>query len=77
MREELSKEEFEKRRRAERYQRNKKERIEKQLERYYRNKKEDEELIEEIYKDVYSQLPEPVDLDKYYTEKFKKDDTVS
>lgn len=71
----MSKEEFNKWRQKERYQRNKKRRIEKQLEQYYRNKKEGEAFLEEIYKNVYDTLPEPINRDKYYLEKFKEDDT--
>lgn len=32
-------------------------------------------MIEEIYNDVYDKLPEPIDLDKFYLEKFKNDNT--
>lgn len=72
---ELSKEEFNKRRVKEWYQWNKKLYSKKQLEKYYKNKAEEEAMIEEIYKEVYDILPEPVSLDKYYLEKFKEDDT--
>ena len=74
---EMSKEEFNKRRQRERYQRNKKKRIERQLDAYYRNKAEEDALIEEIYKDVYDALPEPINYDKYYTAKFRDDDVNS
>ena len=74
---EMSKEEFSKWRQKEWYQRNKKRRIERQLDSYYKNKAEEEALIEEIYKDVYSQIPEPINYDKYYTAKFRDDDINS
>lgn len=71
----MPKEEFNKWRVREWYQWNKKEQSKKQLEKYYKNKAEEEALIEEIYKEVYDALPEPITWDKYYLEKFKKDDT--
>lgn len=74
---EMSKEEFNKWRQREWYQRNKKKHIKKQLDVYYKNKAEEEVLIEEIYKDVYDVLPEPINYDKYYTAKFRNDDVNS
>ena len=71
---EMSKEEYEKWRRKEWGQRNKKHLAEKQLQRYYRLKAEQQEMIEEIYKTVYDPLPEPINYDKYYTQKFREDD---
>ena len=74
MKAKLSKEEFYKRRQKAYYEWQKEERIKKWLERYYRNKWEEEAMLEEIYKDVYDPLPEPINYDKYYTEKFREDD---
>lgn len=74
---EMSKEEFELWRRKAYYQLQKEERIEKQLDKYYKNKREEEALLEEIYKDVYDPIPEPINYDKYYLEKFKDDDRDS
>ena len=71
---EMSKEEFSKWRQKEWYQRNKERRIEKQLDSYYRNKVEEEALIEEIYESVYKELPEPIDYNKFYYDKYDKDD---
>lgn len=71
---ELPPEEFKKRRQDAYYQLQKKERRQKNLERYYRNKKEEEVILEEIYKNVYDVIPEPINYDKYYLEKFKEDD---
>lgn len=71
---EMSKEEFNKRRQKEWYQRNKEKRIEKQLERYYRNKSDEEAFLEEIYKNVYDVIPEPIDYNKFYADKYKEDD---
>lgn len=71
---ELNEEEFKKWRQKAWYQRNRERRIEKQLDSYYRNKVEEEALIEDIYKDVYDTLPEPVDYNKLYAEKYDKDD---
>lgn len=31
-------------------------------------------MLEEIYEEVYDPLPEPINYDKYYTEKFREDD---
>ena len=70
----MSKEEFSKWRQKEWYQRNKERRIEKQLDSYYRNKVEEEALIEEIYESVYKELPEPIDYNKFYYDKYDKDD---
>ena len=70
----MNKKEFEGWRKKEWYQRNKERRIERQLDAYYRNKAEEEALIEEIYKNVYDILPEPINYDKYYTAKFRDDD---
>ena len=72
----MSKEEFYKWRLKEWYQWNKKERSKKQLEKYYKNKAEEEAMIEEIYKDVYDVLPEPIERDKFYMEKYKDDDKI-
>lgn len=44
---------------------------------YQQKKKEQELFIEEIIKEVYNPLPEPINRDKYYLEKFKKDNTNS
>lgn len=74
---EMNKKEFERWRKKEWYQRNKERRIERQLDAYYRNKAEEEALIEEIYKNVYDILPEPINYDKYYTAKFRDDDINS
>ena len=70
----LSKEEFNKWRQKAYYQWQKEERIKKSLDRYYRNKTEEETIIEDVYKDVYDVLPEPINYDKYYTEKYREDD---
>jgi len=72
---ELSKDEFDKRRAKEWYQWNKKWYAKKQLEKYHKNKAEEEVMIEEIYKDIYDTIPDPINWDKYYLEKFKEDDT--
>lgn len=77
MKEKLSKEEFNKWRIKERYQRNKEERSKTQLERYYRKKDEEEAALEEIYEEIYDPLPEPINYDKYYTAKFRDDDVNS
>ena len=71
---ELNEEEFKKWRQKAWYQKNKERRIERQLDLYYKNKAEEEALIEDIYKDVYDTLPEPVDYNKFYAEKYDKDD---
>lgn len=73
---EMSEEEYEKRRRKDRYQRNKERIIERQKGWYRRQKEEENAILEDIYESVYSQIPDPINYDKYYTEKFKKDDTV-
>lgn len=70
----LSPEEYRKRKWQMWYQDNREHHIQKELERYRRNKKEEEQLMEEIYKDVYDPIPAPIDYDAYYTEKFKDDD---
>lgn len=70
----LSKEEFNKWRQKAYYQWQKEERIRKSLDRYYRNKTEEEAIIEDVYKDVYDVLPEPINYDKYYIEKYREDD---
>ena len=72
----MSKEEFYKWRIKQRYQWNKKEQSKKQLEKYYKNKAEEEVMIEGIYKDVYDILPEPINYDKLYMEKYKDDDKI-
>lgn len=74
MKAKLPKEEFNKWRQKAYYERQKKDRTKKSLERYYRNKQDEEILIEEIYKEVYDPLPEPINYDKYYIEKFREDD---
>ena len=71
----LSEEEFNKWRVKAYYEWQREEKIKKVIDRYYRKKAEEEAMIEEIYKDVYDPLPEPIDYDKYYLEKFKEDDT--
>lgn len=71
---ELSKEEFLKRRQKAWYQWNKEERQEFQLEYVARQKAEQEALLDEIFKEVYDPLPEPINYDKFYTEKFTDDD---
>ena len=73
---EMSKEEFYKWRVKEWYQWHKKEQSKKQLEKYYKDKAEEEAMIEGIYKDVYDILPEPVNYDKLYMEKYKDDDRI-
>lgn len=73
---ELSKEEYDKRRVKERYQWNKKWYGEKQLNDYYKRKAEDEATIEQIYNEVYDTIPEPINRDEYYTQRFRDDDTV-
>ena len=77
MKAELSPEEFNKWRKKEYYQLTKDKRIEQQLERYYRKRKEEENMLDEIYRDVYDPLPEPINYDKLYIEKFKNDDVDS
>lgn len=72
---ELSPEEFKKWRAKAWYQRNKEERQKLQLEYVDRQNEEKEAMIEEIYKEVYDALPEPINYDKYYADKFKEDDT--
>lgn len=72
--EELPKEEYVKWRKKEWYKMNKSRRLEKQLERYHRNKVEEEILLEDIYKNVYDPLPEPINYNKLYAEKYDKDD---
>lgn len=74
MKAKLPKEEFNEWRQKAYYQRQKKERSKKNLDRYYRNKAAEEAFFEEIYKDVYDPIPEPINYDKYYTEKFREDD---
>lgn len=71
---ELSKEEYNKRRIKEWYNRNKERYAKKQLEKYHRDKAEEEEMIEEIYKSVYDKIPDPINRDKYYTQKYRDDD---
>ena len=76
MKEELSPEEYKKWKWKMWYQDNREHHIQKELERQKRIKQEEDALLEEIYKDVYDPIPEPIDYDKYYTEKFKSDDVV-
>lgn len=71
---ELSKEEYNKRRVKEWYNRNKERYAKKQLERYYKDKAEEEKMIEEIYKSVYDKIPDPINRDKYYAQKYRDDD---
>ena len=71
---ELSEEEFIKWRQKEWYKRNKERVIEYNIERYYRDKADEEAMIEEIYKNVYDTLPEPINYDKLYAEKYDADD---
>lgn len=71
---ELSKEEYDKWRVKEWYQWNKEWYAKKQLERYYKEKAEEEEMIEGIYKEIYDALPELIDYDKFYMEKYRNDD---
>lgn len=71
---EMSKEEFLKRRQKERYQQNKKKVIEYNTERYYREREDEEALLEEIYKSVYDPIPEPINYNKLYAEKYDEDD---
>lgn len=72
---ELSKEDFTKRRVKAWYQWNKEERQKFQLEYVDRQNEERDAMIEEIYKEVYDTIPEPINYDKYYADKFKEDDT--
>ena len=74
--EELSEEEFNKWRQKERYKRNKKRIIERELDRYHKNKAEEEAMLEEIYKNVYDPIPY-ITPDEMYAEKYKKDDQDS
>lgn len=74
---ELPEEEFKKWRKKARYQRNKEKCIKNQLNNYYRDKELQEAMIEEIYREVYDTLPEPISRDEFYTEKFKSDDIKS
>ena len=71
MREKLSEEEYKKWWHKQNYAKKKKE----IAERYKQKKKEEELMIEEIYKEVYDTLPEPVSIDKYYIEKYREEDT--
>lgn len=71
---ELSKEEYDKWRVKEWYQRNKEWYSEKQLNSYHKRKEEEEAMIEEIYKEVYDILPEPINWDEYYAKEFREDD---
>lgn len=73
---EMSEEEYEKWRRQDWYQRNKERIIDRQKEWYRKQKEEEEAILEDIYETVYDVIPDPINYDKYYTEKFKKDDTV-
>ena len=75
MKAELSPEEFKKWRDKEYYQYNKEKSKTRQLERYYRQKKEEEIMLDEIYKELYDTIPEPINYDKYYASKYKSDDT--
>ena len=74
MKEKMTKEEFSKRRAKAWYDRNKEKRINKQLWWYHMKKEEEAAMLEEIYEEVYDPLPEPINYDKYYTEKFREDD---
>ena len=75
MKAELSPEEFKVRRRKTYYQIQKKQRQKDELARYYRKKKAEEAMLDEIYKELYDTIPEPIDLDRFYTEVYREDDT--
>lgn len=77
MKDKLSEEEFRKWRQKEWYKKNKKKIIDTQLSWYYKKKQEEEDMLEEIYEEVYDPLPEPINYDKYYTAKFRNDDVNS
>ena len=77
MRAKLSPEEYKKWKRQLWYSENREKHIQKELDRQKRIKAEEDALMEEIYKDVYDELPEPIDYDAYYMEKFKSDDLVN
>lgn len=71
---ELSKEEFIKRRTKAYYEFFQEERLSKQLEYVDRQKEEKEKELENIYKEVYDPLPEPISYDKFYADKYREDD---
>lgn len=75
--EELWEDEYKKRYWKQRYKDNREHHIQKEINRQKEKRKEEEALIEGIYKNVYDILPEPIDIDKFYTEKFKNDDILS
>lgn len=68
MKEKLSPEEFKKRYRRQYYD------AEAEKEKYQKKKEEDIKLMMELYDEIY---PDPINRDKYYTKKYRDDDTVS
>lgn len=75
--EELSEKEFKRRTRRMSYERNREITIQRHLASYYKSKEEKEAMLEEIYEELFDAIPEPINYDKYYMEKFKGDDTLS
>lgn len=67
---ELSEEEYKRWLNSEYYKKNKAYKKEE----YNRKKEEKDKLIEEIYTEIYDILPDPINLDEYYTEKYRSDD---
>lgn len=74
MKQQLSPDEFVERRKKAYYQMMKKEYSKKSLERYYRNKEDEAAMLDDIYKELYDPLPEPINYNKYYEKLYNKDD---
>ena len=72
--EELWEDEYKKRYWKQRYKDNREYHIQKEINRQREKKKEEDAMIEEIYKNVYDIIPEPIDIDKFYADKYDKDD---
>ena len=73
MRAKLSEKEYMTRLQSVYYQRKKKD-----IKKKYDEKREkDMELVEELLKEIDEETPEPINYDKYYTKKFRNDDTTS
>lgn len=70
---ELSEEEYNEWYKTTWYQRNREKRLAYQYEWLERQKQEQEEILKDVFETVYDIIPEPIDLDDYYQEKFKAD----
>lgn len=71
---ELSPEEFKKWKYKTLYEKNREQRIAKQMAMYNNKKIEQEEIFKEVMDEVWGSVPEYLDIDKYYLDKFDADD---